>query len=563
MSESRWCWEMRGGAPTLGRLGALAGVIMLAGCGDDTTTEPEPPEPDPPMAAAIAVLPEAVELTTIGETAQFAASITDQFGAPFQGTVSWSSGAPEAFTVDANGVVTAIANGSGTVQASFQTLSATASVAVDAGAPPMTRLPFPDVTLSTGGGPWLLLPAPSFTDPDGDDADLEYMAAVGDEAVASAELQVDEEGHSSVVMRGVAAGTTEVTVTATDPRGLSASQSAMLTVEESGFTPLPGLSVELNRLDFSGRAIVGGCTIPLVDQTTRVGFLMTVSTSKWQRRGDASDDWADIAGTERTTGVLCSYETTTPGEYRLALNMSLRADEHQDPLTGDYRSVTSFTVADDGGGENRPPSVGAGAPESISLSVGGGPVSLLPPAYFSDPDGDSLTFAVRLSDSSLVAAEVVVDSVGHVIVILTGAGAGSGTLTLAATDPGGLSAEHEIAVTVDDSGYTPLALVAVSNGIITLRGRNLSICLPPIVNTRTPDGRVYTVHSSKWQSRADSSSEWADIDGTERTTGALCPHSADAPGEYRLVYDATTVVDPHIPALRGWYRTNSFTVSGG
>lgn len=541
---------------------ATLGMTILAGCGDDGTTEPPPPQPDPPRAAAVSVSPASVDLTTIGETVQFTASIVDQFGAPFQGTVSWSSDATEVFTVDANGLATAVGNGSGAVQASFESLSATAAVAVDAGEPPMTRFPFPAVALSTEGGPWLLLPAAFFADPDGDDAGLVFVAETGDDAVASAEVRIDEEGHSSVVMRGVAAGTTELTVTATDERGLSVGQSAMLSVAASGFTPLPGLDVELNKLDFSGRAIVGGCTIPIVDLTTRVGFLMTVHSSKWQSRSDESEEWADIAGTEQTTGVLCAHNTATPGEYRLVLNMTLRADEHQEPLTGDYRSVNSFTVTDDGGGANRPPSV-AGAPDSVALSVGGGPISLLPAAYFSDPDGDTLTFAARLSDSSLVAVDVVVDSVGHTIVIINGTGVGSGTLTLAATDPEGLAAEHETAFAVDDSGYTPLALVAVSNGIISLRGRNLSICLPPIVNTRAPDGRVYTVHTSKWQGRADSSSEWADIEGTESTTGALCPYTAGAPGEYRLVYDATTLVDPHIPALRGWYRTNAFTVSGG
>ena len=160
----------------------------------------------------------------------------------------------------------------------------------------MARLPFPEVTLSTGGGPWLLLPATFFTDPDGDDGDLVFTVEVGDDAIAAADVQIDAEGHSSVVMRSVASGATELTVTAADPRGLSASQSTMLTVEESGLTPLQGLSVASNRLDFSGRAVIGRCTIPIVDLTTRVGFLMTVVASKWQRRSDESGEWVDVEG---------------------------------------------------------------------------------------------------------------------------------------------------------------------------------------------------------------------------------------------------------------------------
>ena len=113
-------WILRG-RRVWGAAAAIGGVVTLAGCGGDSATEPEPPR-----AAAISVSPESVELMAVGETARFTAGITDQFGATFQGTVSWSSGAPDVFTVDANGVVTAVANGSGTVQASFQTLSATA-----------------------------------------------------------------------------------------------------------------------------------------------------------------------------------------------------------------------------------------------------------------------------------------------------------------------------------------------------------------------------------------------------------------------------------------------------
>lgn len=542
--------------------GTIVATSLLPGCGGDDPVEPEPP-PDPPRAAAISISPESADLASIGATAQFTATISDQFGAPFQGAISWSSGAPTVFTVDANGVVTAVGNGSGSVQASFESLSATASVAVDAGAAPEARIEFPDVTLGTGGGPGLFLPAAYFTDPDGDDADLVFAVEVGDPAVASADLRIDEEGHSSIVMSGVAAGTTELTITATDAPGLSASQVVSLTVEDSDYTPLRRTSVEPNRLSFTGLIIVGGCTIPVVNLTTRFGALITVSSSKWQTRSDAAGEWADIEGTERTTGVLCTFQTTTPGEYRLVFNLTLQADEHQEPLTGDYRSENTFTVTDGGGGENQPPEVGGGAPDIISLSVGGGPKPFLPAAIFSDPDGDELEFSVAMEDTSVASAEVVVDTAGHTVVIVMGEGVGTTGLNVVARDPEDLTADLNITLAVDDSGFTPFPLISVANGVIILRGRNLAVCAPPIINTRAPDGRVYTVHASRWQGRADSSSEWADIEGTERTTGILCPYTARAAGEYRQVYEASILVDPHIDPIRGWYRTNSFTVSGG
>ena len=107
----------------------MMALAVLSGCGGDDTG-PTEPTPEPPRAAAISISPPSVTLTTLGETAPFTASLTDQFGAPFSGTIAWSSDAPEVFTVDANGAVTGVSNGSGTVQASLGSLSATATVTV-------------------------------------------------------------------------------------------------------------------------------------------------------------------------------------------------------------------------------------------------------------------------------------------------------------------------------------------------------------------------------------------------------------------------------------------------
>ena len=102
-------------------------VAALVACGGDAGTEPPP---DPPRATALAISPRSATLTSLGETAAFGAAITDQFGAAYSGTVAWSSGDTGVFTVTPTGRVSAIANGSGTLTASFEALSATAQVVV-------------------------------------------------------------------------------------------------------------------------------------------------------------------------------------------------------------------------------------------------------------------------------------------------------------------------------------------------------------------------------------------------------------------------------------------------
>ena len=86
---------------------------------------------EPPRPAAIAVSPASAKLSSLGETATFTAKITDENGDAYAGTVTWSSSDAAVFTVTAQGAATSVGNGSGTLTASFEDLSATASVVVE------------------------------------------------------------------------------------------------------------------------------------------------------------------------------------------------------------------------------------------------------------------------------------------------------------------------------------------------------------------------------------------------------------------------------------------------
>ena len=109
--------------------GLIVPLVMLAGCLGT--------EPDPPRATSISIAPESVTLSAgFGETRQFVASIADQHGKAFEGTFTWWGSHPEFFTVDENGLLTTVANGSGAVRVTYENLSATASVTVNVESPP-------------------------------------------------------------------------------------------------------------------------------------------------------------------------------------------------------------------------------------------------------------------------------------------------------------------------------------------------------------------------------------------------------------------------------------------
>ena len=97
------------------------------------------------------------------------------------------------------------------------------------------------------------------------------------------------------------------------------------------YTPLEGLRVSNGRIQYlffsAGRCISLGGTIN--------GVRYTIHTSKWQKRSGAS--WVDIPGTERT-GEMCSYSTTSAGEYRLVVEMSING------VRGKYTSENTLIV---------------------------------------------------------------------------------------------------------------------------------------------------------------------------------------------------------------------------
>lgn len=132
MQRSRIIDGRKRGRLTLLALAGLACVAWATACGDGAVepSPPPPPPPDPARPTSVTVEPSSATLTSLGETVVFRATVKDQRGGTFPGTVTWSSSDETVVTVNAGGTATAVANGSGTVTATFQSLSATAAVEV-------------------------------------------------------------------------------------------------------------------------------------------------------------------------------------------------------------------------------------------------------------------------------------------------------------------------------------------------------------------------------------------------------------------------------------------------
>ena len=108
--------------------------------------------------------------------------------------------------------------------------------------------------------------------------------------------------------------------------------------------------------------------------------------------------------------------------------------------------------------------------------------------YFSDPDGDTLAYAVVSSNVGIVSA-----SVSGSIVVLSPVSAGAAVATVTATDSGGLSATQPIAVTVGQGG-APGSRPACRVGLVLRIGESCAVVIPNLSVADqwfqvAPDGR--------------------------------------------------------------------------
>ena len=128
--------DSAGRAQTVWTLGSKAGEQRMAARvlgGNSVWITAEATARDEPEATAIKITPDSAVLAFAGDIAPFSAEITDQYGDPFPGSVTWSSKQQCIFRAGRYGFAIARATGVDSIVAVFDTLRATAPVRVDIG----------------------------------------------------------------------------------------------------------------------------------------------------------------------------------------------------------------------------------------------------------------------------------------------------------------------------------------------------------------------------------------------------------------------------------------------
>ena len=322
-----------------------------------------------------------------------------------------SSSNPSVAVVSTSGatvMITAVAKGSVTVMVTATDPGGlTATQTLEATVPnraPEARGSLPDQTVQAGQTATLDV-SPYFTDADGDA--LSYAASSSDPSVA-----VVSTSGATVMITAVAKGSVTVMVTATDPGGLTATQTLEATVPN--------------------RAPEARGSLP--DQTVQAGQTATLDVSPYFT--DADGDVLSYAASSSNPSVAV---VSTSGATVMITAVA-------------KGSVTVTVTATDPGGltatqtleatvPNRAPEVRGSLPDQ-TVAVGETAVVDVS-AYFSDPDGDALSYAASSSNPS-----VAVVSTSGATVMITAVAKGSVTVTVTATDPGGLTATQTLEATV-------------------------------------------------------------------------------------------------------------------
>ena len=305
--------------------------------------------------------------------------------------------------------MTAIARGTANVTVSATDpggLAATQTFPVQVtGRAPVASDAFADLELSAGEADTLSSLGSHFSDPDGDA--LAWSVESSDADVAAVALS----GDTLIVTAG-APGTAKVTVTATDPDGLSAAQTFSVTVP--------------NRAPAATGAIA--------DRSVPAGEADTLSLgSHFSDPDGESLAWsAESSDTGVVSVAISGDKLIVTANARGSADVTVRGSD-----AGGLSAAQTFSVTV----PNRAPVVSLALPTQ-NLPLGRN-VPLDVSGFFSDPDGDALVFTAQMSDTLTATVSVSGDTI-----TMRGHADGSTTLKVTATDPGGLSISSSATVTV-------------------------------------------------------------------------------------------------------------------
>ena len=289
--------------------------------------------------------------------------------------------------------------------------------------------------------------------------------------------------EATVVVVGVAAGSATVTVTASDPGGLSATQDLAVMILPGNQAPQLVDSIPAHTIQVGETIMIvvsGNFTDPDGDELT----FEAVSSDTGIATALASSDTVTIGGVA-AGGVSVTVSASDPEGLSASQEVMVTVEANQPPqMADDTIPFPAHDLVVDG---------------AVVLDVSG---------YFVDPDGDPLVYMATTSDDAVAMAAVDGSVVTTTALAAMEDEVLTVTLTVTATDPEGLSFSQEAEVFVAAMDYGPWEGI-----MITEKGKlhatfgaasiTLTACFSAAI-VRTFTQGDFDVHWTEWQMKQGS-----------------------------------------------------------
>ncbi len=328
----------------------------------------------------------------------------------------------------------------------------------------------PDQTLKVGGtdhlGPLavVIINNIRFYFSDSDDHTLTYSATSSDTSIATVSV-AESTFMTQLLTRAVGEGSATITVTATDSLGATATQTFTATVQPNSAPTTVG-SIPAQTVSLSGSA-------ETVDVSSYFSDADNNPLTYTATPSDTSTATVNIVVSDATLTII----PVVAGSATITVTAT-------DTANATATQTISVTVV-----TNRAP-VPEGTIPTQTLGVGGTAATVDMSPYFSDPDGNSLTYVARPADTSIVT----VTRSGSTFTI-TPVAAGTTTITAQASDDSNASVTQTFSVTVV-SNRTPIKVGTISSQLARVGSTAVTLDVSPYFSDRDGHTLTYSATSS-------------------------------------------------------------------
>ena len=355
--------------------------------------------------------------------------------------------------------ITAVAPGSATITViadDGQATSATQTFTVTVTSAPVAVGTIPDQYMPIDGSAVTIDVSSYFSDADGDS--LAYAATSSNTTKVTASVF-----STTLTITPVAVGTSLITVTARDGSS-TATQTFSVVVDVPNTAPTTVGSMP-DKTMYVGESALTPVNSYFQDTTGNV-WTYTAASS------DTSIVTASMSGTSLTVQAV-SQGTAT---------ISVTITDY-----GDLSATQTFSVTV----PNRAPVVGTIPDVTIENSATSEVSAHL---YFTDPDGDTLSYAIGTSDTSIVSVSL--GGTGNSTLSLSANALGTVTITVTATDTSAATVTQTFSVTVVQPNQVPTTVGTISNITMKLGSITRQVDASGYFNDADGDTLTYTASSS-------------------------------------------------------------------